>query len=55
MTRPALFEAARRLSGWLRRARGARQAAARKGEGTKFRNRFQALKPVKGDNREHHA
>ncbi|RSV41517.1 hypothetical protein CA234_09610 [Sphingomonas sp. ABOLE] len=71
MTRPAIFEAARRLSLWLqrarlsrdldralaerRRARAARQAAARKGEATKFHNRVTALKPVKGEHREHHA
>lgn len=71
MARPAIIAAARRLSAWLRRARlsrdldralaerrrarAARQAAARKGEATKIRNRFQALKPVKGDHREHHA
>ncbi|KTF68663.1 hypothetical protein ACNFJ7_02105 [Sphingomonas sp. HT-1] len=71
MSRAAITEAARRLSGWLRRARlsrdldraladrrrarDARQAAARKGEATKFRNRVQALKLVKGDHRDHHA
>ena len=55
MARPAIIAAARRLSAWLRRARAARQAAARKGEATKFRNRVQALKPVKGDHRDHYA
>lgn len=71
MPRAAILEAARHLSAWLRRARlnreldraladrrrgrAARQAAARKGEATKLRNRSQNLKPVKGDHREHHA
>ncbi|WP_313534363.1 hypothetical protein [Sphingomonas sp.] len=66
-----IIEAARRLSLWLqrarlsrdldralaerRRARAARQTAARKGEATKFHNRVTALKPVKGEHREHHA